>query len=58
MGKWTDALGHMVRGNFNFGFYSLPSTTTRSYTYGKQCDGGGPVGDAATPRYDGPPPAP
>jgi ABC-type transporter Mla subunit MlaD len=58
MSKWVDDLGHMVRGNANFGFYSLPvGTPPKNYTYGNQCSGATPLGEQPTPKYPGPAPA-
>lgn len=59
MAKFTDNLGPMTRGNFIFGFYSLPLFKDRHYTYRQpQCAGGAPIGSIPTPKYNGPPPAP
>jgi ABC-type transporter Mla subunit MlaD len=57
--KFRDVQGNDVRGNFNFGFYSLPGGQSTTYTYRKpQCAGGVPIGGIPTPKYPGPPPAP
>jgi ABC-type transporter Mla subunit MlaD len=57
--KFRDVMGNDVRGNFNFGFYSLPGGESANYTYRQpQCAGGAPIGGVPTPEYSGPAPAP
>lgn len=58
MAKFHVSIGQQVRGNANFGFYSVPGVHQANYGYGTQCDGGAPLGDVPTPKYDGPPVAP
>jgi phospholipid/cholesterol/gamma-HCH transport system substrate-binding protein len=58
MAKLHVDIGQQVRGNANVGFYSIPGVHQSNYGYGSQCDGGAPLGDVPTPKYDGPAPAP
>jgi ABC-type transporter Mla subunit MlaD len=58
MAKFHVGIGQQVRGNANFGFYSVPGVQQSTYGYGSQCDGGAPLGDVPTPKYDGPAVAP
>jgi hypothetical protein len=58
MAKLHVDIGQQVRGNANFGFYSVPGFKQNTYGYGSQCDGGAPLGAVPTPKYNGPPPAP
>jgi ABC-type transporter Mla subunit MlaD len=58
MAKFHVDIGQQVRGNANFGFYSVPGFKQNTYGYGSQCDGGAPLGAVPTPKYNGPPPAP
>lgn len=59
MSKFVDPVGHMVRGNVNFGFYSVPTVRPGSnFVHGTQCSGRDPIGGIPTPKLDGPPPAP
>ncbi|MEA2172327.1 MAG: phospholipid/cholesterol/gamma-HCH transport system substrate-binding protein [Solirubrobacteraceae bacterium] len=54
MSKFSDDQGPMVRGNINFGIYTLPNFDQGNYGYGKQCAGGAPIAGVPVPRYDGP----
>lgn len=59
MSKWVDQQGPMVRGNGNFGFYTVPTVKDRQYGYRKQCaPGAPPLGEEPTPKFNGPAPAP
>jgi ABC-type transporter Mla subunit MlaD len=58
MSKFDDSAGPMVRGNLNFGFYSLPGFVDQNFSQGHNCSGGEALGDVPTPKDDGPAPAP
>jgi ABC-type transporter Mla subunit MlaD len=58
MAKLHVSIGQQVRGNANFGFYSVPGFKQSNYTTGSQCDGGAPLGNVPTPKYNGPAVAP
>lgn len=56
MSKFKDDLGPFVRGNVNFGFYSVPGVEDTTYDYREPCAGGAPIGGVPVPKYNGPPP--
>jgi phospholipid/cholesterol/gamma-HCH transport system substrate-binding protein len=58
MSKFTDSIGATVRGNLNFGFYSVPGVTQTNFTQGHNCSGGTALGAVPTPKDNGPAPAP
>jgi ABC-type transporter Mla subunit MlaD len=58
MSKFNDPIGPMVRGNLNFGFYSVPGFTEPNFTQGHNCSGGSSLGAVPTPKDNGPAPAP
>jgi ABC-type transporter Mla subunit MlaD len=59
MSKFFDAQGQMVRGNPQFGFYTLPTVKPGySLVNPEPCAGGSTIGGIPTPKYPGPSPAP
>jgi phospholipid/cholesterol/gamma-HCH transport system substrate-binding protein len=58
VGKFFDSRNQAIRGNLHFGFYTVPTVKQTTYTYGRQCDGGSPIGGVPTPKLDGPAPQP